>query len=105
MLRTVPGGFISPCPPTKIDKLPWGGQPNEIKHDGCRAMARKQRRTERVYAPDSRYGGVLEEDLPPPPRPLPPPWDPAPRPPPHAPPAARPRGAGRRRGRNSGNRH
>jgi bifunctional non-homologous end joining protein LigD len=42
MLRTLPAGFITPCLPTKTDKLPSGSQwPHEIKHDGYRLMARR----------------------------------------------------------------
>src|SRR5262249_20325328 len=33
--RTLPAGFIAPCLPTKIDKLPSGSNwLHEIKHDG-----------------------------------------------------------------------
>jgi len=33
--RTLPAGFITPCLPTKTDKLPSGsGWLHEIKHDG-----------------------------------------------------------------------
>ena|SRR6516164_1124915 len=40
--RTLPAGFIAPCLPTKIDKLPSGSQwLHEIKHDGFRIIARK----------------------------------------------------------------
>jgi bifunctional non-homologous end joining protein LigD len=40
--RTLPTGFIAPCLPTKIDKLPSGSQwLHEIKHDGFRIIARK----------------------------------------------------------------
>src|SRR5438034_9367490 len=47
--------------PIPINWPPGGQWLREIKHDGCRAMARKQRRTERAYAPDSRYGHFPEE--------------------------------------------
>jgi ATP-dependent DNA ligase len=41
-MRTLPAGFIAPCLPTKTDKLPSGdGWLHEIKHDGCRIIARK----------------------------------------------------------------
>jgi len=40
--RSLPGGFIAPCLPTKTDKLPSGSQwLHEIKHDGFRIIARK----------------------------------------------------------------
>jgi hypothetical protein len=39
--RTLPAGFISPCLPSKTDKLPSGRQwLHEIKHDGFRVIAR-----------------------------------------------------------------
>jgi bifunctional non-homologous end joining protein LigD len=50
MLRTFLAGFIAPCLPTKIEKLPSGSQwLHEIKHDGFRVMARKD--GERVLQP------------------------------------------------------
>jgi hypothetical protein len=40
--RTLPAGFITPCLPTKTDRLPSGSQwLHEIKHDGFRIIARK----------------------------------------------------------------
>src|SRR5260370_33777976 len=40
--RPLPAGFIEPCLPTKIEKLPSGSQwLHEIKHDGFRVIARK----------------------------------------------------------------
>src|SRR5262249_57628329 len=37
--RTLPAGFITPCLPTKTDKLPSGSQwLHEIKHDGFRII-------------------------------------------------------------------
>jgi ATP-dependent DNA ligase len=42
MLRTLPAGFITPCLPTKTEKLPSGDLwLHEIKHDGFRLIARK----------------------------------------------------------------
>ena len=55
-MRTLPAGFISPCLPTKTDKLPSGSQwLHEIKHDGFRIIARKKGAQVRLY---SRPGGV-----------------------------------------------
>jgi bifunctional non-homologous end joining protein LigD len=55
--RSLPGGFISPCLPTKTDKLPSGGQwLHEIKHDGFRVIARKNGAHVRLY---SRPGNDL----------------------------------------------
>jgi bifunctional non-homologous end joining protein LigD len=49
MLR-LPAGFITPCLPTKIDKLPSGSQwLHEIKHDGFRVIARKDGDRVRLY--------------------------------------------------------
>src|SRR6266478_4642507 len=54
--RTLPAGFIAPCLPTKIDKLPSGSQwLHEIKHDGFRIIARKTGAQVRLY---SRLGNV-----------------------------------------------
>jgi ATP-dependent DNA ligase len=57
MLRTLPAGFITPCLPTKTDKLP-SGDPwlHEIKHDGFRIIARKDGDRVRLY---SRPGNDL----------------------------------------------
>jgi bifunctional non-homologous end joining protein LigD len=49
--RTLPAGFITPCLPTKTDKLPSGGQwLHEIKHDGFRIIARKDGERVRLYS-------------------------------------------------------
>ena len=41
--RTLPAGFISPCLPSKTDKLPSGSEwLHEIKHDGFRIIVRKK---------------------------------------------------------------
>jgi bifunctional non-homologous end joining protein LigD len=41
--RTLPAGFIAPCLPIKIDKLPSGSEwLHEIKHDGFRIIARNR---------------------------------------------------------------
>jgi ATP-dependent DNA ligase len=49
--RTLPAGFIAPCLPTKIDKLPSGSQwLHEIKHDGFRVIARKNGERVRLYS-------------------------------------------------------
>jgi ATP-dependent DNA ligase len=38
--RTLPAGFIAPCLPTKITRLPSGGLSlHEIKHDGFRVTS------------------------------------------------------------------
>ena len=40
--RTLPAGFIQPCPPMKApNPAPRGLWPHEIKHDGFRVVARK----------------------------------------------------------------
>jgi bifunctional non-homologous end joining protein LigD len=55
--RTLPAGFISPCLPSKTDKLPSGRQwLHEIKHDGFRVIARKSGAQVRLY---SRPGNDL----------------------------------------------
>ena len=42
--RTLPGGFIAPCFPTKTATLPSGSQwLHEIKHDGFRIIAARLR--------------------------------------------------------------
>jgi hypothetical protein len=42
--RTLPAGFIAPCLPTKAATLPSGRLwLREIKHDGFRVIARKDR--------------------------------------------------------------
>jgi ATP dependent DNA ligase domain len=49
--RTLPTGFIAPCLPTKTDKLPSGSDwLHEIKHDGFRIIARKNRAQVRLYS-------------------------------------------------------
>src|SRR6266542_4281203 len=60
--RTLPAGFISPCLPTKTDKLPSGdGWLHEIKHDGFRVIARKDGPRVRLY---SRPGNDLTHRFP-----------------------------------------
>ena len=60
--RTLPAGFILPCLPTKIDKLPSGSQwLHEIKHDGFRVIARKDGPRVRLY---SRPGNDLTRRFP-----------------------------------------
>src|SRR5437588_9452147 len=60
--RTLPAGFIAPCLPTKIDKLPSGSQwLHEIKHDGFRIIARKTGAQVRLY---SRPGNDLTHRFP-----------------------------------------
>jgi bifunctional non-homologous end joining protein LigD len=55
--RTLPAGFISPCLPTRTDKLPSGSEwLHEIKHDGFRVIARKNGAQVRLY---SRPGNDL----------------------------------------------
>jgi bifunctional non-homologous end joining protein LigD len=55
--RTLPAGFISPCLPTKTDKLPSGRDwLHEIKHDGFRVIARKTGAQVKLY---SRPGNDL----------------------------------------------
>jgi bifunctional non-homologous end joining protein LigD len=55
--RTLPAGFIAPCLPSKTDKLPSGSEwLHEIKHDGFRVIARKNRAQVRLY---SRPGNDL----------------------------------------------
>jgi bifunctional non-homologous end joining protein LigD len=57
MLRTLPPGFISPCLPTKTEKLPSSSEwLHEIKHDGFRVIARKNDAQVRLY---SRPGNDL----------------------------------------------
>jgi bifunctional non-homologous end joining protein LigD len=56
-MRTLPTGFITPCLPSKTDKLPSGSQwLHEIKHDGFRVIARKNGAQVRLY---SRPGNDL----------------------------------------------
>jgi bifunctional non-homologous end joining protein LigD len=55
-------GFIAPCLPTKIDKLPSGSQwLHEIKHDGFRIIARKDGDRVRLY---SRPGNDMTRRFP-----------------------------------------
>src|SRR5580700_6833604 len=62
MLRTLPAGFISPCLPTKTDKLPSGDLwVHEIKHDGFRVIARKDGERVRLY---SRPGNDMSRRFP-----------------------------------------
>jgi hypothetical protein len=52
---TLPAGFISPCLPTRTNKLPSGSEwLHEIKHDGFRVIAR-QRRTGAVISNQARF--------------------------------------------------
>ena len=61
-MRALPAGFIAPCLPTKIDKLPSGSQwLHEIKHDGFRIIARKTGAQVRLY---SRPGNDLTDRFP-----------------------------------------
>jgi hypothetical protein len=60
--RTFPAGFIAPCLPTKIDKLPSGDLwLHEIKHDGFRVIARKDGDRVRLY---SRPGNDMTRRFP-----------------------------------------
>jgi len=60
--RTLPGGFIAPCLPTKTDELPSGSDwLHEIKHDGFRIIARKNGAQVRLY---SRPGNDLTRRFP-----------------------------------------
>src|SRR5262249_51429625 len=55
--RTLPAGIIAPCLPTKTTQLPSGGQwLHEIKHDGFRVIARKDRHTDHQTAVRGRKG-------------------------------------------------
>ena len=55
--RALPAGFVSPCLPTKADKLPSGSEwLQEIKHDGFRVIARKNGSQVKLY---SRPGNDL----------------------------------------------
>ena len=55
--RPLPAGFIAPCLPTKAVQPPSGGLwLHEIKHDGCRVIARKDGKRVRLY---SRPGNDL----------------------------------------------
>src|SRR6201982_2005071 len=48
--RTLPAGFIAPCLPTKVDKLPSDSKwLHEIKHDGFRVIARKNAAQVKLY--------------------------------------------------------
>jgi ATP-dependent DNA ligase len=45
-----PPGFVEPCIPTLVSKPPEGPQwIHEIKHDGCRLIARKQDKRVRLF--------------------------------------------------------
>jgi bifunctional non-homologous end joining protein LigD len=60
--RTLPAGFITPCLPTKTDKLPSGDLwLHEIKHDGFRVIARKDGDRVRLY---SRPGNDMTRRFP-----------------------------------------
>jgi bifunctional non-homologous end joining protein LigD len=60
--RTLPAGFIAPCLPTKVSKLPSGELwVHEIKHDGFRVIARKDGERVRLY---SRPGNDLTRRFP-----------------------------------------
>jgi ATP-dependent DNA ligase len=59
----IPAGFIAPCLPTKVAKLPSGELwVHEIKHDGFRIIARKNGAQVRFYS-RPRNGGEASEDL------------------------------------------
>jgi len=61
MLRLA-AGFITPCLPTKTDKLPSGDLwLHEIKHDGFRVFARKDGDRVRLY---SRPGNDMTRSFP-----------------------------------------
>src|SRR5213592_2969410 len=56
-MRALPSGFIPPCLPTKAERPPSGDLwLHEIKHDGFRVIARKDRARVRLY---SRPGNDL----------------------------------------------
>jgi bifunctional non-homologous end joining protein LigD len=60
--RTFPADFITPCLPTKTDKLPSGDLwLHEIKHDGFRIIARKDGERVRLY---SRPGNDMTRRFP-----------------------------------------
>src|SRR5712671_5557114 len=60
--RILPAGFIAPCLPGKIDKLPSGSEwLHEIKPDGSRVIARKKGAQVRLY---SRPGNDLTHRFP-----------------------------------------
>jgi hypothetical protein len=52
--RTLPAGFIAPCPPNKAPRPPSGALwLHEIKHDGFRVIARKDGDLENGFATSS----------------------------------------------------
>src|SRR5258708_328933 len=60
--RTLPAGFIAPCLPTKVAKLPSGELwVHEIKHDGFRVIARKDGERVRLF---SRPGNDMTRRFP-----------------------------------------
>ena len=60
--RILPAGFIEPCIPTAARVPPSGpGWLHEIKHDGFRVIARKDRDRVRLY---SRPGNDLTDRFP-----------------------------------------
>jgi bifunctional non-homologous end joining protein LigD len=60
--RTLPAGFISPCLPTKTDRLPSGSEwLHEIKHDGFRVIAGKKGAQVKLH---SRPGNDLTHRFP-----------------------------------------
>src|SRR5262245_24433584 len=60
--RAFPYGFVAPCLPTKATEAPSGALwVHEIKHDGFRVIARKDRKQVRLY---SRPGNDLTSRFP-----------------------------------------
>src|SRR5215217_8720712 len=53
--RRVPPGFIPPCQPVLADRVPSGdGWLHELKHDGFRIIARKERDHVRLWSRNGR---------------------------------------------------
>jgi ATP-dependent DNA ligase len=60
--RSPPAGFILPCQPLLVDRPPAGsGWLHEVKHDGYRIIARKERSRVTLW---SRYGTNFTDRLP-----------------------------------------
>jgi ATP-dependent DNA ligase len=60
--RIPPAGFILPCQPLLVDRPPAGsGWLHEVKHDGYRIIARKERSRVTLW---SRYGTNFTDRLP-----------------------------------------